>query len=128
MWAAIHAAPGTLSRIILGTPAAVVDAASDDERKRLDRVLEHVLPVSARAAGLRNDAVVIGMIPRYDLERITAPTLIVTASDDLYGTYDAGRYASKHIPGSRFVGYPSGGHLLVGREKESSAEIVAFLR
>jgi hypothetical protein len=33
-----------------------------------------------------------------------------------------------HIPNARFIGYPSGGHLLVGRNAATSAEIVAFLR
>jgi 2-hydroxy-6-oxonona-2,4-dienedioate hydrolase len=128
MWSAIHAAPGTLSRIILGTPSAVVDSASNTERERLDRVLEHVLPVVPRRIGLRNDAIVIGSLVRYDLERIAVPTLVITAADDLYGTYDSGRYSAEHIPGARFVGYPNGGHLLVGREGESAVEVVAFLR
>jgi len=128
MWVAIEAMPGTMSRIILGTPTTVIEAASSEERARLDRVLQHVLPVTSRRAGLHNDAAVIGSLVRYDLERMTTPTLVVTAADDLYGTYDGGRYTAKNIPGARFIGYPSGGHLLVGRERESSAQIVAFLR
>jgi pimeloyl-ACP methyl ester carboxylesterase len=127
MWAAIHAAPETMSQIVLGTPGKVIDAASDDERERLDRVLEHILPVASRRMGLYNDSAVIGSIPRFDLERIAVPTLVITAADDLYGTYDSGRYTAEHIAGAKFVGYPSGGHLLVGRERESSAEVVAFL-
>jgi hypothetical protein len=46
----------------------------------------------------------------------------------LYGTFDGARYTAAHIPGARFVGYPSGGHLLVGHQEAVTSEIVAFLR
>ena len=39
-----------------------------------------------------------------------------------------GQYQAAHIPGARFVGYPSGGHLLVGHQEAVTSEIVAFLR
>jgi hypothetical protein len=31
------------------------------------------------------------------------------------------------VPGARFVGYPTGGHLWVGRHDELMAEIARFL-
>ena len=62
------------------------------------------------------------------LERIEAPTLIISAADDLYGTFERGRYTAGEIPGAKFVGYPSGGHLLVGREAETTAEMIDWLR
>ena len=66
-------------------------------------------------------------IERYPLERITAPTLAISAADDLYGTYDAARYSAEQIPGARFIGYPDGGHMLVGRNADVTSSIAEFL-
>ena len=117
-----------MMRAILATAPEVVDAASPGEQARVRRVLDDILPVSPRRLGLLNDAAVTSTLPRYDLERITAPTLVISAADDLFGTYDGARYTAEHIPNARFVGYPTGGHLLVGRQREETAEIAAFLR
>jgi pimeloyl-ACP methyl ester carboxylesterase len=60
------------------------------------------------------------------LEKIEAPTLVVSAQDDLYGTYAMARYTAAHIPGARFIGYPSGGHMWVGRNAELLGEVQGF--
>jgi pimeloyl-ACP methyl ester carboxylesterase len=67
------------------------------------------------------------LLPRYDLERIRVPTLLISVADDLYGTIPNARYTAEHIPGARLVGLPTGGHLLLGHGKEVSAELVGFL-
>lgn len=74
-----------------------------------------------------NDAAITSSLPRYELERITAPTLVISAADDLFGTFDTARYTAEHIPGARFVGFPTGGHILVGHESEEMARIAEFL-
>jgi len=68
------------------------------------------------------------LLERYDLEGIHVPTLILSTVDDRYGTYDAARYTAEHIHGARFIGYATGGHLLVGHNNDVFAEIVAFLK
>jgi pimeloyl-ACP methyl ester carboxylesterase len=127
-WAAIRLAPATVTRAILATPPDVVANASAEEQARVGEILEHILPVSPRRYGLMNDASVISTLPRYEFERITTPTLIFSLADDLFGTYDIARYTADHIPGARFISYPTGGHVWVGHQKEVSAEIAAFLR
>jgi 2-hydroxy-6-oxonona-2,4-dienedioate hydrolase len=127
-WAATRAAPRTMGRAILATPPAVLDAASAEEQRRVERILDDILPVSARRLGLLNDAFVTTNLERYELERIAAPTLVVTARDDLYGTYDTGKYTADHIANARFIGFASGGHVLVGHQTEADDEIAAFLR
>lgn len=128
LWAAIRLARPTLTEAILATPLAVVDDASAEEQARVQRMLEDILPVTARRTGLLNDAAVTSSLPRYDLERITAPTLAVSAADDLFGTFDAARYSAAQIPGARFTGYERGGHVWVGQQERMSREIAAFLR
>jgi pimeloyl-ACP methyl ester carboxylesterase len=127
-WAAHRLARQTMIRAMLATPPAVVENASAEERERVEQVLDHTLPVSSRRLGLLNDAAVISALPRYALERISAPTLILSVADDLFGTYDGARYSAEHIPHAHFVGYPSGGHLWVGHQQEAMGEIASFLK
>jgi 2-hydroxy-6-oxonona-2,4-dienedioate hydrolase len=127
-WAAPRVARQTVIRAILATPPALVESASADERERVAQMLDHILPVSPRRLGLLNDAAVTSSLPRYELERIAVPTLILSMADDLFGTYDGARYSAEHIPRARFIGFPSGGHLWVGHQQEVMSEIAAFLR
>jgi SAM-dependent methyltransferase len=76
---------------------------------------------------LFNDVAVVGSLSRYELEKIAVPTLVISAADDLFGTYAMGQYTAAHIPGARFVGYPSGGHMWVGRHAQLVSEITGFL-
>jgi pimeloyl-ACP methyl ester carboxylesterase len=117
-----------MTRAILATSPSVVEQASPKERVRVVRILEHILPVAPRRIGLLNDAAITSSLHRYELDRITAPTLVIGVADDLFGTYDGARYAAEHIPAARFVGYPVGGHLWVGHEQDVIGEISSFLR
>lgn len=128
MWAAIRLARPTLIRSILATPLEVMANASAAERARVHRMLDLVLPVSPRRLGLLNDAAITSSLPRYDLEKITTPTLAISAADDLFGTFIAARYTTERIPRARFVGYPSGGHLWVGHQDDVMSRIAAFLK
>ena len=56
------------------------------------------------------------------------PTLTLSVEDDLFGTFDGARYTAEHIPNARFVGYPSGGHVWVGRQDALITELAAFIR
>jgi pimeloyl-ACP methyl ester carboxylesterase len=114
-------------RTVLGTPPDVVKNASVEERARVDRVLEHIQPISARRLGLLNDARITPSLPQYELERITAPTLIIGVQDDIYGTWEGAQHTADCIPDARFIGYPTGGHLWVGHQHEVMAEIAKFL-
>jgi pimeloyl-ACP methyl ester carboxylesterase len=127
-WAASRLARPVVFRSILGTPPVVVENADASEKARVEEFLREILPITARRAGLLNDEAVIAALPRYELEKIAAPTLAISVQDDLYGTYDGARYTADHVPGARFIGYPSGGHLLVGHNDEAVGEIATFLR
>ena len=126
-WLATKLAPKTLMRAILATPPEVMNSADIDERARVQQILHNILPVSERRQGLLNDAAVVSSLPRYELERITTPTLIISVADDLFGTFEKARYTAQHIPGARFVGYETGGHVWVGHQKQVVSEIAAFL-
>ncbi len=127
LWAAIKYARATLIRAVLATAPAIVAQATAQEQARVERTLQHMLPISIRRLGLVNDVAVISRPQRYDLEQIATPTLVMSAADDLFGTFEGARYAAAHIPGARFIGYPDGGHLCVGHQEEAMSEIAAFL-
>ncbi len=127
-WLAAKVARRSMIESILATPIEVAERASAAERERLDHVLMDILPVSRRRAGLLNDAAVVKQLEPADLSRIKVPTLLVSAEDDLYGTFRSARHLAKEIPGARLVLYPDGGHLWVGHEVEFERELQAFLR
>lgn len=126
-WCAIRYAGDTVDRAILATPPEVVARASAAERARFETIKRYILPVSRRRLGLLNDAAVTSTLARYELERIAAPALAISAEDDLFGTWDAARYTAGELRDARLRGYPAGGHLLVGHTDEVAAEIESFL-
>jgi pimeloyl-ACP methyl ester carboxylesterase len=126
-WMSRKLARNMLIRTVLGTPPDVVARASSEEQARVDRMLRIIQPIAPRLLGIRNDARIADALERYELERITTPTLVVSVHDDLYGTYASAQYTAGHIPGARFVGYDRGGHLWVGHHTEVIAEILKFL-
>ncbi|HUL94549.1 MAG TPA: alpha/beta fold hydrolase [Usitatibacter sp.] len=127
-WLASHVAKGFVNRAILATPSRVVAAASPAEQARVARVRDHILPVSARREGLLNDARITSSLPRYDLDRITAPTLTVSAEDDLYGTFAPAKYTAQSVPHGKFLGLKRGGHIWAGHDAEVAGVITEFVR
>lgn len=126
-WAAIKTMPSVLTRALLATDPKLVAAAEPAEMARAQQMLASILPVSPRRLGLVNDGKVTSSGRRYDFERIAAPTLAISALDDLFGTYEIARYASEQIPNARFVGFPDGGHLWIGHDAEVLGLVTSFL-
>ncbi len=127
-WSATRVARNALVRGLLATPPEVVEQADASERARVVDIVDQIMPISPRRRGLINDGRVVSSLPRYELERIAAPTLLVSVADDLYGTYDAARYSAQHIPGARFAGYDEGGHVWVGHQDDVMSRIGSFLQ
>ena len=126
-WAAARASPTLVLESVLATPRDMLERADAEEKARIAWMMFQPLPVSARRTGLHNELRVIMALERYELERITAPTLVISARDDFYGTYASSLYTARQIPGARFLGLPDGGHLWVGRHREVMGEIISFL-
>ena len=126
-WLGLHAARDQVFRHALATPPEQIAAASAEERARANDMADRILPVSARAAGLRDDTRLGKQLGPYRLERIRAPTLVVSARDDGFGTFAAAEYTASRIPGATFIGFEHGGHLLVGHNDAVRAGIVALV-
>jgi pimeloyl-ACP methyl ester carboxylesterase len=126
-WSALQVARDPLIRHVLATPPEQVAAASPAERARVNDLAERILPVSTRAAGLRDDTGLGKRLGPYALETLRVPTLVVSARDDGFGTFAAAQYTAGRIPGAKFIGFDDGGHLLVGHDDAVRAEIVKLL-
>ena len=126
-WLLLRFAPDLMRRVVLATPPAEIAAAGAAEQRRADRVLQQILPVSARRLGLLNDSRLTTGAARVALEAIGAPTLCISARDDAYGTFESARYSAQQIPGARFLGFERGGHMLIGHQVEVTAAILALV-
>jgi len=126
-WIASRLARDLVIKLVLATPPGVVHAASRDERARAARILDGIMPIGQRAAGIIIDARIASSLQRYDLAQIKAPTLVLSVRDDLYGTYASAQYTASELPQAKFVGYDTGGHIWVGHDNEVLAQIVSFL-
>ncbi|MBT9525660.1 MAG: alpha/beta hydrolase [Rhizobacter sp.] len=127
LWTLTKTRPKLLVRTMFATPVEVFDAASAPEQARALAALDAVQPVSQRAAGLLIDTQITSTLPRYELERIVAPTLLISLEDDLYGTFENARYTAQQVRGAKFVSYPSGGHVWLGHDEAVWREVAGFV-
>jgi pimeloyl-ACP methyl ester carboxylesterase len=126
-WLNMKLARDTMLERVFATPVPDFENASTEEQERILRIARGTLPLSRRRQGLWNDLAIVASSPRYELERIASPTLVIGIEDDLFGIYPGSRSAAERIPGARFVSFPTGGHLWVGRQKEVVSETTKFL-
>ena len=126
-WTALHVARDQVIKVVLATPPELLTAASPSERARVNAMLDNILPVSSRAKGLISDTAVGKHLAPTPLERIRAPTLIISARDDRYGTFATAQYTASQIAGARFIGFEQGGHTWVGHDKEVMDAIRALV-
>ena len=126
-WTATKVARMALLKTILGTPVEAYWKATLDERQSVDQMLCSILPISKRVAGIRNDSIVSSTLTRYRLEEIQVPTLVISAADDLYATYESGLYTAEQIHDGEFIGFGDGGHLLLGHQAEVRSQVENFL-
>jgi 2-hydroxy-6-oxonona-2,4-dienedioate hydrolase len=126
-WAALGVARDQVVKVVLATPPELLTAASPKERARVNAMLDNILPVSARAQGLRSDTAVGKHLAPAPLGSIRAPTLVISARDDRYGTYASAQYTANGIVGAKFIGFDEGGHIWVGHDDEVMSEVVKLL-
>ena len=126
-WAGLKVARDQVIKYVLAAPPEQVSSASAAERARIGAMLDHILPVSARAQGLRSDSVMGRSLGPSSLGSVRAPTLIVSVRDDGFGTYASAQYTASQIKGAKFVGFEHGGHVWVGHQDEVMAEVANLL-
>jgi 2-hydroxy-6-oxonona-2,4-dienedioate hydrolase len=126
-WAATRIARNQVIRVVLATPPELLANASASEQARINLMLDTILPVSARAAGLRSDSSVGKNLTAAALNKVVAPTLIISSRDDGYGTYASAEYTASQITQVKFIGFETGGHTWVGHNDEVMTAILELL-
>jgi 2-hydroxy-6-oxonona-2,4-dienedioate hydrolase len=130
-WLAIKATaviPGGLTRVMLGSPPAVLAAASSAEKDRIAVLLKHLLPLSSRWPGVRFDVATAAHPPIGSLDDLQCPVLAISAADDAFDTAARARQIVSAVRGAELVVYASGGHALIGRTGEALDAVDTFLR
>lgn len=126
-WAGVKFRRADMVATLLATNPSLVAQATADERQRVERILDEILPASLRSRGMLNDARLAGHPARMDFSKISVPTLIISVEDDRFGTASTARDIATAVPRSRLVIYPSGGHVWVGHNEDLWAEVARFL-
>jgi pimeloyl-ACP methyl ester carboxylesterase len=126
-WAALKAVPELLVGTLLATDPRLLAEVPPAERRRARAILADLMPIRARRRGLLNDARLAGDPARVDFGRISAPTLVISAEDDRFGTAATARDIAAAVPRARLVVYPSGGHIWLGHHDEVADEVARFV-
>jgi len=126
-WALSQTMPRQMIRTLLATDPSLLASVSPKERQRAETILAQIFPISAKANGLRTDGFWAGAPSTTAYERITAPTLILSCEDDLFGTAATARLLAAGIANTQLTIYPTGGHIWLGRDDAIAEAISAFL-
>jgi 2-hydroxy-6-oxonona-2,4-dienedioate hydrolase len=127
-WLGLATAESAMTGALLATDPALVAAASTEEQARARAILWDILPVSARAEGLLNDARLAGNPAPMALDTIRVPTLAISLEDDRFDTIAAARYIAAKVPDAKLVTWPTGGHIWIGHDVDVTSEIDVFLK
>ena len=91
LWVAMKVYPSSVL-FTLGVPT-VLQARLTNAQK--DELMRSLLPFSPRIDGMVNEGKIASALNRYPLENITAPTLVISAADDPWNTFDAAKYTAE---------------------------------
>lgn len=114
-WATERIAPSILIRFI-GVRPHLFNSLPQAEQDRVMQIVKRIEPLSRRFPGINIDS--DPHLSRPSFEDIIAPTLVISARDDLFNTLPAAEFAASTIPNAKLVIYDTGGHLLAGRQHE----------
>jgi pimeloyl-ACP methyl ester carboxylesterase len=124
-WAATKVGRKTLVRFF-GVDPELEANAEPEERQKITGLIADMLPLSARVDGIMADT--SSELVKSDLEHIHAPTLVISAEDDLYKTLPGARFTAEHIPDAELKVFKTGGHLLVSHSEDTRKIIADFVK
>lgn len=124
IWAAMKLNPQMVLSV-MGIPQHIQEQLTTEKRVETMNML---LPFDTRIPGTMNDGKIAANMEPFPLQEVTVPTLVISAKDDLWRTYNAAEYTANNIPDAKMIGFDTGGHMLNGQEEKVRVEIASFLR
>ncbi|WP_421785058.1 alpha/beta fold hydrolase [Hyphobacterium sp.] len=119
-----------LAKIARGWLREAFDARSDliahaspAERDFVERLIDGFLPASRRLSGVNNESAAVDPEMTYDLGAIQSRVLIIHTRDDRLNPIAVSERLSSGIGNSEFIGFETGGHLLLGHHEEVEARL-----
>lgn len=107
---------------LMGANETVIAGLSLQQREVAEEIIDYMNPASPRAAGAAFDNK--AAMPNERIASITAPTLIVHATDDTLQLYHNAQFAAATIPGATLVSFDRGGHLVMVVEQSTISTAV----
>ena len=107
---------------LMGADDTVIASLSPRQREMAEEIIDYMNPASLRAAGAAFDNK--AAMPNERIATITAPTLIVHATDDTLQLYHNAQFAAATIPGATLVSFDRGGHLVMIVEQSTISTAV----
>ncbi len=128
-WLAFRLSPASVYQSNGVNRALLAQVGRDaDKMKLLQALAATSLLPALRRAGIKNDWQQATQMPTYPLDRISAPTLVVHATNDQVVAIEFGRFSAAQIPGARLLEVEDGGHFCCVTHREVVVpEIVHFL-
>ncbi|MFN2151760.1 MAG: alpha/beta hydrolase, partial [Anaerolineales bacterium] len=109
-----------------------VDQIMADSRqtKQFKQLVHSILPLTHRTIGLQNDLLQMAHIPRYPLEEIEIPTLVMHGRFDADVPYSQAEFTANTIPTADLITLETSGHLIwLGDEwRDIEPRLVKFLK
>jgi 2-hydroxy-6-oxonona-2,4-dienedioate hydrolase len=128
IWLLLKVARSSMLSSFFGVPKEVQVRLTPEQEEKASKFMYSILPVSQRQGGFINDVINYDCSMRYPLENITAPTLVISTRDCLFKTFAGAKYTADNIPGAKFMGFETGGHMLIGQEEKVRSEIAQLLK
>ena len=126
-WSALNTSPERLIGTLLATDPVLLAKVSQTERARAFAILSDIMPISARAKGMLNDARQAGHPAAMDFAQLRMPVLLISAEDDRFGTAATARKIAKVVPKAELTILPDGGHIWLGHDNEVALRMHRFL-
>lgn len=114
-----------------GVPEPILKDLSKQKKAALmGEIILGGFPINQRTKGVINDMYLSNpdINHNYAFEQIKVPVLIISAKDDPLCLYEGAFTLKEAIPNAKLVSYETGGHLILGHEKEIQKEISEFIK
>jgi pimeloyl-ACP methyl ester carboxylesterase len=112
---------------MVGIPQDLYDELNPEDKQYADDMLDFMHPMSPRRPGNIHEAT-IRPLSGEAMSKITVPTIVFHAKDDLLVTYNHAEFVHRNIKNSELVSFDSGGHALVAELSNIPARIEDFLK